>query len=105
MWHKLHTRILCQLPNFKKSTVACKKKFNSLFKMYKEDKISNGISKESRHECKYFEELDTWWHQANFVIKHIFASAHVPELGGDDEKPMDTVVEETSDNNPSKRPE
>ena len=72
MWHKLHARILCQLPGIKKSVVACKKKFNSLFKMYKEDKFSNGIFGESRHECKYFEEFDTWWHQVGSVKKTCF---------------------------------
>ena len=104
MWHKLHARIPCQLLGFKKSGVAFKKKFNSLIKMYKENKISNGISRESSHECKYFEEFDTWWHQAGFVMKHVFASAHVSKLGGNDEKLVDTEVGESNDNNPSKRP-
>ena len=38
------------------------------------------------------------------VMKHVSASAHVPELGKGDEKPVDTKVGESSDNNPSKRP-
>ena len=104
MWHKLHSRILCQLPSFKKSHIAYKKKFNSLFTMYKEDKMSNGIYWESHHECKYYEEFDTRWLQASSVMKHVFVIAYVFELGRDDEKLVDNEVEESSDLNPSKSP-
>ena len=81
MWHKLHAS---QWPGFKKILVACKKKLNSLFKMYKEDKMSNGISEESHHECKYYKEFDTWWHQAGSIMKHVFVVVYVPELEKDD---------------------
>ena len=104
VWHKLHARILCQLPSFKKSAVACKKKFNSLFKMYKEDKVLNGISGESRHECIYFEKFDAWRHQASSVMKHVSGTAHVPDLRGDNEKHADTAAGESSDSTPPQRP-
>ena len=55
MWHKLHARLLSQIPTLKKLPVAVKKKFNSLFKAYKENKLANNVSGESRHDCKYYD--------------------------------------------------
>ena len=102
MWHKLHAKFLCQLSSFKKSHVISKKIFDSMFKMFKEDKISNDIYKKNRHECKHYEEFDTSWHQTSCMMKHVFAIAYVPKLGGDDEKLVESEVKESSNLNPSK---
>jgi hypothetical protein len=36
-----------------------KRKFNTLYKQYKEDKIVNNISQNDCHDCKFYESLDT----------------------------------------------
>ena len=55
---------------------ACKKKFNNLYKLYKEDKLANGISGSDRHACKFYDSFDQWWHQTRTVMKHVIASAN-----------------------------
>jgi hypothetical protein len=54
--------MVSSIPRFKKSVVACKRKFNTLYKQYKEDKIANNISGNDHHDCRFFESLDNWWH-------------------------------------------
>jgi hypothetical protein len=44
MWSTLHAHWLGLIPNFSKTAIACKKKFNTLFKQYKEYKLTNEIS-------------------------------------------------------------
>jgi hypothetical protein len=51
---------------FTKIVKTCKK-FNLLFKKYKIDKLANGILKEEKHECKFYE----WWHQVGIIMKHV----------------------------------
>jgi hypothetical protein len=67
MWHKLHARLLAHILTLKKSPVAIKKKFNNLFKAYKEDKLANNVSGESRHECKYYDQFEFWFSQTRSV--------------------------------------
>ena len=50
------------------------KKYENLFKAYKEDKIINGISRNVHHESKSFDTMDKWWHQAKQAMKHVFAT-------------------------------
>jgi hypothetical protein len=76
MWRKLHARLLPQIPTLKKSPVAVKKKFNSLFKAYKEAKLANNVSGESHHECKYYDQFESWFFQSRSVQKHVSASAN-----------------------------
>jgi len=80
MWYKLHARLLSQIPTLKKSHVAIKKKFNSLFKAYKEDKLANNVSGESRHDCKYYDQFESWFFQTRYVQKHVSASANDLDL-------------------------
>ena len=75
MWLKLHSRLLCLCPNFKKTPKACKSKFSEVFKAYKDDKQANSISGETRHTCKFYDAMDTWYHQNGAVMKHISASS------------------------------
>ena len=55
-------------------------RINFLFKQYKKDKLSNGVSTENRHECKFYDSLDQWWHTNGLVIKHVIASANDTNL-------------------------
>jgi hypothetical protein len=43
VWVKLHTHLLALIPRLNRSVEACKKKFNTLFKQYKVDKMANGV--------------------------------------------------------------
>ena len=84
MWHKLHARLLAHVPTLKKSLVAIKKKFNILFKAYKEDKLANNVSGESRHECKYYDQFESWFSQTDSVQKHVSATANDSDLPVED---------------------
>jgi hypothetical protein len=68
---RLHARML---PKFNYTTQACRKKWNVIFKAYKDDKMAKGISGSARHESKYYEALDEWWHQAGHIMKHVLAT-------------------------------
>lgn len=76
VWVKLHARLLALIPGLNRSTEACKKKFNNVFKQYKVDKMANIVSGEGRHECKFYDSIDQWWHQTGTVMKHVSASAN-----------------------------
>jgi hypothetical protein len=57
--------------SFSKIPIVCKWKFNAIYKQYKDDKITNGISGNDRYECPFYDALDSWWHQNGNVMKHI----------------------------------
>ena len=73
-WTRLHARMVVMLPKFNRSAIACRKKHENLFKAYKEDKMTNGISGNARHENKIFDAMDEWWHQTRQVMKHVSAT-------------------------------
>lgn len=62
------------IPGFSRTAEACRKKFEMVFKQYKEDKLANSISGNGRHECKFYDSIDHWWHQAGSVMKHVSAT-------------------------------
>ena len=37
--------------------------------------MANGVSGSDRHECKFYDAFDQWWHQTSTVMKHVTASA------------------------------
>jgi len=84
MWHKLHARLLSQIPALKKSSLAIKKKFNNLFKIYKEDKLANNISGESRHECKYYDLSEISFSKTGSVLKHVSVVANDLDMPAQD---------------------
>lgn len=84
VWVKLHACLLALIPGLNRTPEACKKKFNSIFKQYKVDKMSNGVSGERWHECKFYDSIDQWWHQTGTVMKHVSASANDNNFGQDD---------------------
>ena len=87
MWLKLHSRLLCLQPTFKKTPKACKSKFNDVYNAYKDDKLANNISGESRHTCKFYDSMGTWYHQNGSVLKHVSASSSdMPYREGDGEE-------------------
>lgn len=82
-WLKLHARLIAVIPGLNRTAEACKKKFNSMYKLYKEDKVANGISGSNRHACKFYDSFDQWWHQTGTVKKHVTASANDSASVGD----------------------
>ena len=66
-WTRLHARMVVMLPKFNQSATACR----NLFKTYKENKMTNGISRNARHESKFFDAMDEWRHQTGQVMKHV----------------------------------
>jgi hypothetical protein len=52
--------MLVAIPGFSHIAEACRKKFEMVFKSYKEDKLVNSISGNDRHECKFYNSLDQW---------------------------------------------
>jgi hypothetical protein len=52
--------MLVAIPGFSHIAEACRKKFEMVFKSYKEDKLVNSISRNDRHECKFYNSLDQW---------------------------------------------
>jgi hypothetical protein len=76
VWLKLHARMVAVIPGLNRTAEACKKKFNVLYKQYRLDKMANGVSGSDRHECKFYDAFDQWWHQTGTVMKHVTASAN-----------------------------
>ena len=57
-WLKLHTCLIVVIPRLNRIAEACKKKFNSLYKLYKKDKLANGILGLDHHKCKFYNSFD-----------------------------------------------
>jgi hypothetical protein len=58
------------IPRFIRIIKTCKKEFNLLLKT---NKLTNDISRDERHECKFYESIDQWQHQV--VMKNVIAFA------------------------------
>jgi hypothetical protein len=54
--------MLASIFGFLRILIACKWKFNAIYKQYKDDKIANGILDNDHHECPFYDALDSWWH-------------------------------------------
>jgi hypothetical protein len=63
--------MLSTLLSFSRTPIACKWKCNEIYKQYKDDKITNGISGNDCHECPFYDALDIWWHLNGNVMKHV----------------------------------
>jgi hypothetical protein len=63
--------MLTTLLSFSRTPIACKWKFNVIYKQYKDDKIVNGISINDCHESPFYDALDSWWHRSENVKKHV----------------------------------
>jgi hypothetical protein len=70
-WVKLHTRMSAAIPGFPRIPIACKWKFNAIYKQYKDDKIANGILGNDCHECPFYDVLDSCWHWNGNVMKNV----------------------------------
>jgi hypothetical protein len=55
---------------FRRTSEVCNKKFNLLFKLYKIDKLTNDISMEEMHECKFYESIDQFF-SCYYICFHI----------------------------------
>jgi transcription elongation factor GreA-like protein len=87
MWAKLHARLLCMVPNFKKTWKVCKNKFRNLFTNYKEAKAKNNILWQGQHDCKYYNSFEEWWSEYGSVMKHVSATTNNTKVysSGDEE--------------------
>ena len=74
-WLKLHAHLIAVISRLNQIAEACKKKFNSLYKLYKEDKLADGILGSDRHTYKFYDSFDQW-HQIGTIMKHVTASAN-----------------------------
>jgi hypothetical protein len=45
------------ISGFSHTADACRKKFETVFKQYKDDKLANSISRNDWHECKFYDYL------------------------------------------------
>jgi hypothetical protein len=71
----LHTRLLCLVLDFKKTSKACKNKFNNLYPKYKIARAFNDLSGLNQETCLYYDEFDQWYHDSEAVVKCASASA------------------------------
>ena len=62
------------IPGFSRMAKACRKKFKSDFKQYKEDKLANSILGNDRHECMFYDSGNHCWHHFGSVMKHVSAT-------------------------------
>ncbi len=53
------------------SPIAYKQTFNEIYKLYKDEKITNEILENDHHEWPFNDALDSWWHQNKNVMKHV----------------------------------
>ena len=66
--------MIVAIPEFSRMAEACQKKFEMVFKPYKEDKLANSVLGNDRHECKFYDSIDYWWHQVGSVMKQVSAT-------------------------------
>jgi len=45
------------IPNFLKTPIVCKQKFNTIYKQYKDEKITNKILNNDRHKRPFYDAL------------------------------------------------
>jgi hypothetical protein len=53
------------------SPIAYKQTFNEIYKLYKDEKITNEILENDHREWPFNDALDSWWHQNKNVMKHV----------------------------------
>jgi hypothetical protein len=75
-WLKLHVHLIAVILGSNRTSEGCKKKFNTLYKLYKKEKLANGILGSDCHACKFYDYFDQWWHQTGTIIKHVTTSAY-----------------------------
>jgi hypothetical protein len=55
--------MLTSIFGFSTTPIACKWKFNAIYKQYKDNKIVNKISSDDCRECPFYDALVSWWHE------------------------------------------
>ncbi len=53
--------MLAPILGLSKTPITYKRKFNSISKQFKDDKIVNKVSSNDRHECPFYDALDSRW--------------------------------------------
>ena len=59
--------------SLKKVPKAYKNKFENFFTNYKEANVRNNFCRQSRHDCKYYDNFDSWWSESGSIMKHMSA--------------------------------
>jgi hypothetical protein len=54
--------MLASILGFSRISIAYKQEFNAIYKQYKDDKITIGISGNNCHEYPFYDALDSCWH-------------------------------------------
>jgi hypothetical protein len=62
--------MLASICRFSKTLIACRQKFNAIYKQYENDKIVNRISSNDYHESPFYDALDSWWPLSGNVMKN-----------------------------------
>ena len=63
--------MIVAIPRFLRTAEACRKKFETVFKQYKEDKLANSSLGNDQHKYKFNDSIDRCWNQASSVMKHV----------------------------------
>jgi hypothetical protein len=95
-WIRLHARMVVILPKFNRTNEACRKKFEKIFKAYKGNKMANGISSNDRHESKFYDAVNKWWHQTGQVMHVSTTIAGNMDFHNTSSLEMDGLPESTS---------
>ncbi|KAJ7548450.1 hypothetical protein O6H91_07G012700 [Diphasiastrum complanatum] len=75
IWHKVYVRLCAACSDFDKDVEACRKKWRTIYKEYKEDKLANKVSGNGRsNKCKYFDIVDEYMHDRAHVVCYAHAS-------------------------------
>jgi deoxyribodipyrimidine photolyase-like uncharacterized protein len=68
--------MLVSILGFLRNPIAWKHKFNAIYKQYKNDKVANKTLGNDRHECPFYDALDSWWHWSENVMKYVSVFAN-----------------------------
>jgi hypothetical protein len=96
-WIRLYARMVVILPKFNRTNEACQKKFEKIFKAYKDNKMANGISGNDCHERKFYDAMDEWWHQTGQMMKHVsITTTNNMDFHNTSSPKMDSLPDSTS---------
>ena len=77
--------MMASVEGFNRTPIACKRKFNSLYKQYRDGKMAHnvGVSESDRSEGKFYECLDHWWHFSGRIMKHVSKNEEESGMGSE----------------------
>ena len=66
--------MVVMLPKFTQTAITCRKKHESIFKAYKDDKLAIEVLENIHYKNKFYKVMDEWWHQVGQVMEHVLAT-------------------------------